>query len=132
MVMKYWVAPNSPASYEYTNVTLARKKAYDLLKKSKSSYGIEINRGVKYWNDWRKVCYQTLADGKKAIVICDMGDKNVWILNPNGELGAKVNDLPIVRKGRYIGNMLYVGRSPPAKGVFHNYDTNKIDTYIRK
>ena len=120
-VWLFW-GGNNP---EFSNVKDAFKKAYVLAKQPKNRNGF-----VKIATNWRQVSYSTLANGKKEVVVMNSDLKRQRIVNSNGELGEAVKNKSIVRNGRHIGDMQYVGKTPD-KGKFYNYDTNRWDTYRR-
>lgn len=129
---------------EYTIGAQALKDAYGLIKATKNREGINVYRGnrVLYYGHinfgyWKFVWYVTLADGKNAVLACDI-DEDVHgkvikgtprILNPDGKLSAKVNDWPVFRNGKALGKMYYIGKTFPSRGKFYNHDAGKIDTF---
>ena len=99
------------------------KKTNSLIHISKSGKSNDLR--------WRLVADMILADGKKKVIIMDAHYKKMHILKSNGEIGEAVRTKRIIRDGKVIGDMPYVGQLPE-KGIFYNYDTEKWDTYIRK
>lgn len=129
---------------EYTIGAQALKEAYDLAKATKNREGINVYRGsrVLYYGHvirdyWKTVWYDTLADGRKVILSCDIDDDehgkitkgNVRILNPDGKLGAKINEWSISHNGIYLGKMYSIGKTFSPHGKFFNRNTGKMNTF---
>ena len=120
---------------EFDNVTDAYKKAYAMATKKRPKPKTLINvaksmRKNQYDVHWRYVGELTLADGKKKVVVMDAKDRT-HLLKPNGEIGEAVRNKRIIRDGKVIGDMPYVGQLPE-RGVFYNYDTEKYEPFLKK
>ena len=130
IVWFYWGESSNP---EFMNVTDAFKKAYAMSKQPKYRRGFVHVAKIGKTEDlhWRLFMYATLANGKKEVVVMDSDFYRQRIVKANGELGDAVKNKAIMRNGKHIGDMQYVGELP-SKGLFYNYETNKMDTYVRK
>lgn len=118
---------------ESSNVTDVLKKAYVLAKQPKyKSAFVNIGRtGRKVDPNWKLVAYMTMADKKKVVVIMDVDFTRSRVLKANGELGEIVRNKSIIRDGKKIGDLTYIGQQPE-KGVYWDYYTNKHEIYVKK
>ena len=131
IVWVWWAEPSNP---RFTNVTDAFKKAYVMSKQPKYKHNfVKVAKmgGKNADTNWRFFMYTTLANGKKEVVVMNNDLNRQRIVKANGELGDAVKNKAIMRNGKHIGDMQYVGELP-SKGLFYNYETNKMDTYVRK
>lgn len=129
-----WYGSWTQKKPEFDNAEDALRKAYAMSKLPKYKDGfIHIAKAVgnNVNTHWRLVGYMDMANKKKEVVIMDNNFMKSRILKSNGEVGEIVRNRSIIRDGRKVGDMLYVGKLPE-KGWFYNYETRKMDTYTRK
>lgn len=128
-IWKYWPDKESESS----NITDVLKRAYVLAKQPKYKYTfVQIGKSGRKINlHWRLVADTVMADKKKMVVIMDSDFMKTRVLKANGELGEIVRNKSIIRDGKKIGDMAYIGQLPE-KGVFWNYDTRKYETFVKK